>query len=182
MTNEYYRERRIKKKEQGLCTYCNNNALPGKTMCKYHAEYKKQERLSLVKMGICPVCKKERIYGDEKRCGECAEKHNAQQRQRYRNDIDNYKARKKANVKARTKRYEEQGLCTKCGRNKVDKTKRWCESCRAKEREKCKRLLFKKECSYPNCFACQLPDCTRSDFNTADEKDTFNIRQRYERG
>jgi len=37
-------------KEKGLCIYCNNKIVKGKTMCKYHLDYHKW-RKKFVKKG-----------------------------------------------------------------------------------------------------------------------------------
>lgn len=127
---EQYREMRRHKKEQGICVYCKEKAVPGRTLCQYHIDYQAKERKALKEAKICPICRKEKLYGDERRCLECAIKDNQRQRERYWKDAEANRARIRASGKARTKRYKEQGLCSRCGRERDDKSKAQCYRCR----------------------------------------------------
>lgn len=52
---EYYTEKlkefKEEHKKKGLCIYCNNKAVNGRTMCKYHLNYHKFYKKFKVKGG-----------------------------------------------------------------------------------------------------------------------------------
>lgn len=97
---------------------------------------KHEDREFYKDLGICPVCRKNRLFGDEKSCLEC------------KANETNYKALKREDnrieynlyMKSYNKRiYEERkkiGVCTTCGKRKSEKGFATCDTCRMKRLNK----------------------------------------------
>ena len=86
--------------------------------------------------GICACCGKEKLFGDEKRCVECTAKAftykelhpvTNEQKIRYAN---HFKEQQKRLYKERA----EQGICTRCGKQKAEYGRKKCRMCLDKDR------------------------------------------------
>ena len=118
---EMYRSR----KENGLCPRCGKPLDRDGHYCseclEKEREYRRETRKFCKEHRICPICHKEKLYGDEKQCILCRESRweygiknppTDQQKKRYGNRF-----RENQN-----KLYAERvskGICTRCGKIKV---------------------------------------------------------------
>lgn len=81
---------------------------------------RKEERDFYLNLGICPICRKYAIFGEEKSCPECKVKQ-SEEKAIYRSEN-----REEYNENMRTyhnSRYQElraKGLCTRCGKRKTN--------------------------------------------------------------
>ena len=81
---------------------------------------------------ICPVCKKEKLYGKERHCPLCRAK-NTERKLKYRNTVlDKDKEYKKMIYYKNKEIREANGLCTRCGKEKNDLRYKLCGMCRYK--------------------------------------------------
>ena len=143
---KYYEEHKAK----GLCRRCGGKTLAGRVYCEKCADYYKQTRIFYQKMGFCPICKKNRIYGDEKTCPECLAKKNIQ------NPL--YAAKAKAEGKywasqeyntersrAKYAKRKSEGICTKCGKRPAALDRTMCQICLDKAAERSRRYRERME-------------------------------------
>lgn len=82
------------------------------------------------RIGRCPYCLKEKIYGDEKSCPECRAKNAEYSKKRDRVHYN------KVHAEWSKKVYEERkskGLCVRCGKNRAKEGQCRCEACIAKD-------------------------------------------------
>lgn len=128
-------------KENGLCVRCGKtNDRPWTTLCVKCREKQTRQQAETRKWyrehGICHCCGKEKLYGVEKRCLECSAKSyeykaehpiTEEQRIRYNN---NFKQQQRNLYKERA----EQGICTRCGKQKADYGRKKCRMCLDKNR------------------------------------------------
>lgn len=67
-----------RRKESGLCVQCgkplDRDGVYCKTCCEKNNEESRLTRAYYIKRGVCPMCRKNYIFGDEKRCPECSAK------------------------------------------------------------------------------------------------------------
>lgn len=119
------------RKEKGLCVKCGKcEPVENKSMCETcaekHRNYIRESRKMCREIGICPVCQKNKLFGDEKTCPECLAKKmefpSVKNPAPYKRKRSLYKWRK------------EQGLCTRCGKPNNNKTTVKCKTCLEKER------------------------------------------------
>lgn len=130
------KERRLRLKNQGLCTYCCNPT-DDTTRCRdclsKFNEYEsgrganktreqknrinandKKRRQSRREAGLCTYCKKP-VSGTQARCQECDEKFAEYSRTRRARRSAEQKEKENSANRERTKRLKEQGLCVNCG-------------------------------------------------------------------
>ena len=98
-------------------------------------ERNRETRAFYIKMGVCPVCKKNDLIGTEKLCKECAAK-KAEIAAKYR-DKNREKCNKKHKeyIKAVYYKRKEAGICTRCGKRKAREGKTTCPICAEKDAE-----------------------------------------------
>lgn len=81
---------------------------------------------------ICPVCRKEKLYGKERHCPICRAK-NTERKYKYRNTIiDKDREYKKTIYYKNKNKREQNNLCTRCGKEKHDMRYKLCAMCRYK--------------------------------------------------
>lgn len=127
-------------KENGLCVRCGKKNDRERTLCSQCREkatiQQRQVKEWYRENGICPDCRQEKLYGQEKICILCKaklyeakQKHKPteEQQMKYRN---NFKEQQRNLYKLRT----EQGVCTRCGKFKAAFGKKKCEICLEKDR------------------------------------------------
>lgn len=83
---------------------------------------------------VCPRCKKEKLFGDEKACPECRAKYAEAEANRREVGGDELRKYKNEYEKSLYKRRKEQGLCPKCGKRKPTDGYVICGVCNAKQR------------------------------------------------
>lgn len=154
-----------KAKEKGVCWNCGNKKDRDGYYCseclRKRRENEKEARKFYLSIGICPICRKNRILGDEKSCFECRAKEaerGARNRKIATNDtkirINDYKKR------VYSKRLED-GMCPGCGKKPDNKNFKLCSMCRAKKRDS-KRIRVgnhPREERYKRgiCYFCDNP-------------------------
>ena len=137
---EYARFYYINRKINGLCPRCGKELDREGHYCstclQKNNDYQNETRAFLKSIGICPICRKEQLYGDERRCLECKAKTfgyvkplTEEQKIRYGNNFKEYQRnlyRERA----------EQNICTKCGKRKAKHNRKKCEICLEKDSQR----------------------------------------------
>ena len=96
------------------------------------------------RMGICPQCKKNKLWGNENLCPEC-KAYFANKATEYRaKDKERINRNKRNSYKSIAEFRREDNLCTKCGKPRTDKYK-MCPSCRKKNTVMCREKRNSKE-------------------------------------
>lgn len=121
---EKARERREYDKANGLCIVCHKPLDREGSYCRACADEINLTRKAYLDAGICPRCKKRRIYAGEKSCLLCRE----MRHQKYLKNRDSEVKR----FRERYRKRKEQGLCTKCGKNPALEGQTLCAECRKK--------------------------------------------------
>lgn len=130
------REKYNKRKEQGICTRCGEEkADTGFCTCsKCRSKNLEEQRKSTefyIGIGICPVCRKNKIFKGERKCPECkanATIHWSKYISPERKSTNNLTAHE------RYLKRKELGLCVTCGKKKIDDGYVRCPKCREKNK------------------------------------------------
>lgn len=159
-----HKKRYYSLKSEKLCVSCGKNvAEKGKVKCAECANMINQEhKESLVfyrKIGICPKCKKEPIYLNEKLCFDCSEKEresNKKYRESHREEVAK---RKRDWQRERNERLSSDGICVRCGKEKVYGNTKRCLTCLIKCREENRKsrgitIRRSERPYYGMCFVC----------------------------
>lgn len=118
----------------------------------------KMTRKLYQKFGVCPVCRKNSLFGDEKNCLECSVK--SYERTMKNRKKEHYNEVHKQWSKRTHHEMIEQGICTRCRKRKSDSGYKTCGICRAKIRE------LKRKSAKPSrserfeqglCYFCDNP-------------------------
>lgn len=132
--NKFYQKR----KKAGLCVSCGKPLDREGVRCiacnnkmnEDNREYRKLCR----SIGICPRCRKNKLYGDEKVCLECgAYEYTIYQKKKER---VGQKTLTDAHVKwekEAIQKWDKQGLCHRCGKRKADIGHVTCSKCRNRD-------------------------------------------------
>ena len=114
-------------------------------------------------IGICPVCKKNKLWGTEKECPECTAKgYEYAMKSRARVGREHYNKTHAEWAKLEHHKRIEQGMCTRCGKRKSDYGYKTCGICREKD----SRTRLLSEPHRPNrserykqglCYFCDNP-------------------------
>lgn len=128
---------RIAAKEKGLCIRCgkprNREGVYCALCLEKERERHKKDKEFFVDMGICYMCRKTKLFGDEKICPECLAK-NYEQQQKI--DPAKVKARNKAYASRRKEirqEYNDKGICYDCKKRKIEFGKKRCRLCLNKD-------------------------------------------------
>ena len=149
MATSIYQQRFIaRRKEQGLCLKCGNPLDKEGTYCtecrKIINEDLQKTRNWYQTHGICPRCRKNKLFGDEKTCPECSAKaYEYAMRSRERLGKEYYNMQQAELHKNQHHKRIELGICTRCGKRKADSGYKTCGICRAKTRNY-KRIKYEK--------------------------------------
>lgn len=148
MTKKEYARRR----EEHLCVRCGIALDNSKSMCPECAEKERlrvaENRKALKGMGYCPRCGKNKLYGDEKECIECAAK-------MYEYNQSHKSEKSKDYIKIR----KYKGVCIKCGSRKPEDGKTRCVICNISERNRARDyrgigLSRSERANYGMCYIC----------------------------
>lgn len=159
-------------KENNLCIQCLEPIEPdraGKTTCikctQKRSEQITRDRNFFKEIGICPRCTKNKLMGDEKTCIECKVKQ-AEYATKVRNNRkmhEEYRARYNEWQRNYYLRLKQDGICTKCAKRKADEGYSTCSICRAKNREKKRKIASQKGTNLQRrienglCIWCENP-------------------------
>ena len=167
MATSIYQQRLIaRRKEQGLCLKCGNPLDREGTYCaecrKIINEEVQETRHWYQNHGICPRCRNNNLFGDEKVCPECSAKaYEYAMRSRERLGKEHYNSQHAESSKKQHHKRIKLGICTRCGKREADVGYKTCGICRVKTRNY-KRLKYGK----PNrserykqglCYFCDNP-------------------------
>lgn len=94
-------------------------------------QYNRDTWIFCIEIGICPVCRKERIFGEEKTCPECR----AKRANRKKPITEEQKERIRLQRRLCYYQRSEQGICTRCGKRKAMEGKKKCGICLQRDRE-----------------------------------------------
>lgn len=149
-----YRER----KEKGLCVRCGSEKdTPGVLCLKCKEtgnESKRKEYEFYISIGVCPRCHKEKLYGDERACLDCATdryKRGLKRDREHANEIAN------KNHKRRYREASEKGICTRCNKRKAAEGQKRCKMCieRVNEYRRAKRGIPRRlRPDFGLCYLC----------------------------
>lgn len=167
MAISIYQQRLIdKRREQNLCQNCGKPLDRDGFYCiqcrKGITDYNTETRHFFQSIGICPRCKKNKLYGDEKNCPECAaNQYINTMRSRARLGKEHYNKTHAEWAKQEYQRRSENGICTRCGKRNAMKPYKTCGICTAKERERKRTKYGKPDRSerYKQglCYFCDNP-------------------------
>lgn len=126
--------------EKGLCPNCGKSNDSGMYYCDSCRDVKNENQRELrrcyVKNRVCPQCRKNSLFGDEKMCPECLAYHAEKNMQYYReNGGRKNKDEHNKNVRSLYQYRKENHLCTRCG-VKIYSSKSKCQKCLDKDAEK----------------------------------------------
>lgn len=131
MARGYNAKLRAKREANNLCNRCGKPNDTDKYYCSECTDKRNSEqagdRKFYIDLGICPICRKVPILGDEAACPECRAKHaETESRRRQTEQAKNYA--KKHNKDIYYKR-KEIGICYRCGKRKTMPGKGACGIC-----------------------------------------------------
>ena len=140
MATSIYQKRLLeKRKANGLCIDCGNALDRDGVRCvkcnTKHNEKNNADRKWYIENGICPVCRDNFLFGDEKVCLECgASKYAETMKSRERLGREHYNEVHKEWSKRTHHEMIERGICTRCRKRKADYGYKTCSICREKIR------------------------------------------------
>lgn len=149
MATSIYQKRFIaRRKEQGLCIDCGKELDRDGIRCvecnAKHNDRNNTDRKWYKENKICPICRIETLFGDEKSCPECRSKsYEIVMRSRNRLGLEHYNSIQSEWKKKEHRKRIEQGICTRCGKRNAEQGYKTCGICRAKTRNY-KRIKYGK--------------------------------------
>lgn len=137
----YGKKLRDSRRAAGLCYYCAKPTENPNSMCNACKERTraagKRKRELCVSIGICPVCGKNELYGNNKSCIECL--------YRYRDYASKNREKQKLRMRALFASRREAGLCYSCGGEADRGAGKSCTKCAARAREYKRKEREKKK-------------------------------------
>lgn len=134
------------KRDNGLCPRCGNVLDRKGYYCSSCLEkvnqYHRDNRRFYIENGICPVCGKEKLYGDEKQCISCRQKAYERKKSSTNEQKNRYREHFREQQKSLYKERSEKGICTRCGKRKADEGKKKCRICLNKDSEIHRKRTF----------------------------------------
>ena len=153
-SKDLYKER----KESGLCVKCGKENDTSGVLCSRCKDCgNKSQRMGYsyyIGIGICPRCKKEKLYGDERVCLTCSADRYGRQLNRDRdraNEVHRKSARK---IYAES---SAKGICTRCNKRKAVEGQKRCKMCieRRNEYRRSKRGIPRRlRPDFGLCYLC----------------------------
>lgn len=162
MTNREWYEHCVKNRLCVACHQPNDRAAENKRYCSACAKKNTgrniDQRNFYISKGVCPVCRKNNLVGNEKSCAECKANKAANESKRNFKKIRRYSFE-------RRKRLKSQHRCIICG-NVIppEDSHSTCERCRDKRRDKYRKEYSAERKHRPSnnrCYICgstDLPD------------------------
>lgn len=133
-----------KRKSMGICVDCGGELDRQGVRCvscrKKKTEEDKKSREMYRKMGVCPVCRRNKILGEEKTCPEClAQAAIYVNKNRAKMSKAEYNSYMRSYSERTYRKRKESGICTRCGKRKATEGYFTCYVCRTRDTEQ-KRL------------------------------------------
>lgn len=134
----YWKQRYHNFKDKGLCVKCGKPKDSEYTLCESCRQksnaYVRETRKVLQSLKICPRCRKNELYGDEKQCPECAAKAYActmltRENEHY-NETHRIWAKKQYEID------KEKGICPRCRKRVAADGYVTCAVCREKDKNR----------------------------------------------
>lgn len=126
-----------RRKENGLCVECGkplDNVHVMCNECRIKAnEERNKTRKYYQEKGICPRCRKEKLFGDEKQCLTCKTK--AYAKIVPNRDREHYNKVHREWSRRTHQEFVEKGICTRCRKRKADHGYKTCGICRNRDAE-----------------------------------------------
>lgn len=149
---------RAERKRNNLCTNCGKPLDRPGALCisctEKYLVYQSESREYYIAAGICPLCRKNEIYNNERSCPECRAKAAVRDQKRVKEKV--------AYNRSKYNERLEQGKCPRCGKPKAPDGFSWCEDCRAKRNKwlnrKGKKNIKAERISQGLCPHCGSPD------------------------
>lgn len=149
----------------GLCPKCGEKQDRDGWYCskclKKRNSYLKESREFYSKIGICPICCKNKLFGDEKSCIECREKKRKTRKTTIKEE-DRQKIREQKRNTYRIRK--ENGICTRCGKKKAAYGRTKCALCLKKDAQNHMKMdinpkehYIKRMTAAHLCLDCKKP-------------------------
>ena len=139
-STEYNHTRYMQMKAQGLCPRCRKPMDRKGALCTSCREkaivYERETRAFLRDNRICPYCRKNKLYENEKRCYDCYI-YAAEYREKYKLTNEQRGRYRRSFQTAQKSLYQERsekGICTRCGKRKANPGKKKCGLCLEEDR------------------------------------------------
>ena len=134
-----------KRREEKLCLWCGKPLDRDGVLCvecnNKNNERSRASKEFYLQIGVCPYCRKRKTTSGHKTCLPCREKISLRHKMNLLDPDKKERIRKKERDKR--KRRLEEGLCTKCGKNKAETGYHPCSECRKKIRNYRKAYVSK---------------------------------------
>lgn len=149
MTQKERNEKRYKQRRyNGLCPRCGKPLDRDGYYCteclEKVREYNRANKLFYRENGICVVCGKEMVLGDEKTCPMCRAKMSIWRREPTEEQKEKYGNRFKEYQKSLYQERKANGICTRCGKRKAAPQKTKCVICLEKDAENHRKKRYGK--------------------------------------
>lgn len=160
MANIYHQRMLERRKANKLCRECGKPLDRDGIRCiecnNKHNLNKTKDRIFYQSIGICPRCRAEKIYGEEKVCIEC--KHKLTQEVLATRNKETYNKNHAEWSRKTHKLMVEQGICYRCRKRKADFGYKTCGICRTKLREYRREKDYKcRRNEQGLCYYCNEP-------------------------
>lgn len=140
----FYKNRR----NNGLCPRCGKKLDRKGHYCseclKKVSQYNRENKKFYRDNGICPVCRKEKVFGDEKQCISCRQKAYERRKPLTDEQKERYGSHFRKQQNSLYRERAENGICTRCGKRTAEKGKKKCRICLDKDAEIHRKLLYKR--------------------------------------
>ncbi len=156
----------MRRRDSGLCPRCGEKLDRQGYYCskclKKANDYNREVTEFCRQFKICPQCRKNKLFGDEKTCPECLAKkaeYNSKHPQDNKKYAENFKRQQKRLYQER----KANGICTRCGKRKAYPGKAKCKICLDKDVLQHRKASFNKpnikEYRHDNhlCYHCGKP-------------------------
>lgn len=128
------KERYADRKLRGVCVRCGKDrGNSTNLMCDGCNGYYKANYLFYIQHKICPSCKSEKLWGDEKYCLNCRDKILTRTEKRRKEKPEQIRMTNKEYYHKRHEYLLKSGICVRCGKAKATPNYKTCALCRHKE-------------------------------------------------
>lgn len=140
-----------------MCPVCGKREIgPRAAMCD--ACGTREMRAYYHRRGICPTCKKNTLFGEERTCIECRAKIAEKQIKRYYEQYEKIRVQASESHKRSYARYKSEGICVRCRKRKARPGTTSCEICTIKRRNRELQDIPRSErVSHGLCYFCGQP-------------------------